>query len=187
MLIMLVSLLVEDTNGTVSLLSVLYAAASLTYLILNTGIRKILVFDVCRSALLTLAGTLLFHFMAILFGAPLVRSIERTARFSLLLSLMTVTPASVFLKFDSDKWFRLFLLWRPLTMGERLLIVSSVGAVVGAWLGAFVIPLDWERPWQVWPISCVVGAVAGHLVACTVGAIGLLAYKFYCRERTKLL
>ena len=34
-------------------------------------------------------------------------------------------------------------------MGERLLIVSSVGAVVGAWLGAFVIPLDWERPWQV--------------------------------------
>jgi hypothetical protein len=23
------------------------------------------------------------------------------------------------------------------------------GAVVGAWLGAWPMPLDWERPWQV--------------------------------------
>ena len=25
--------------------------------------------------------------------------------------------------------------------------------VLGAWLGAFVIPLDWDRPWQVRKIS----------------------------------
>ena len=27
-----------------------------------------------------------------------------------------------------------------------LIIVSTL---LGSWLGAFVIPLDWERPWQV--------------------------------------
>jgi hypothetical protein len=25
----------------------------------------------------------------------------------------------------------------------------TVGTVVGAWAGAIVIPLDWDRPWQV--------------------------------------
>ncbi|PSN45698.1 hypothetical protein C0J52_11949 [Blattella germanica] len=31
----------------------------------------------------------------------------------------------------------------------------------GAWLGAFVIPLDWDRPWQEWPIPCSTGAMLG--------------------------
>jgi hypothetical protein len=25
----------------------------------------------------------------------------------------------------------------------------TVGTIVGAWAGAIVIPLDWDRPWQV--------------------------------------
>lgn len=36
--------------------------------------------------------------------------------------------------------------------------------MLGAWLGAFPIPLDWDRPWQVWPISCTYGAMAGYLL-----------------------
>ena len=27
--------------------------------------------------------------------------------------------------------------------------MSCMAALVGAWLGAFPIPLDWDRPWQV--------------------------------------
>ena len=26
---------------------------------------------------------------------------------------------------------------------------STTGTVLGCWLGAFFIPLDWDRPWQV--------------------------------------
>ncbi|XP_067123121.1 uncharacterized protein PIG-F isoform X2 [Centruroides vittatus] len=40
-----------------------------------------------------------------------------------------------------------------------------IGTIIGAWCGAFVIPLDWDRPWQEWPIPCSVGAVLG----CSVG------------------
>ena len=39
---------------------------------------------------------------------------------------------------------------------------NALGAVVGAWFGAFPIPLDWDRPWQAWPITCVIGAVIGN-------------------------
>jgi phosphatidylinositol glycan class F len=35
----------------------------------------------------------------------------------------------------------------------------------GAWLGAFVIPLDWDRAWQEWPIPCASGAMLGCTAA----------------------
>lgn len=44
----------------------------------------------------------------------------------------------------------------------------SLGACVGAWLGAIPIPLDWDREWQKWPVTvvagCYVGAVVGKLL-----------------------
>ena len=41
------------------------------------------------------------------------------------------------------------------------LYISAMGAFVGAWFGAFPIPLDWDRPWQIWPISCNIGLAIG--------------------------
>lgn len=32
---------------------------------------------------------------------------------------------------------------------ERSLVYPPVGAVLGGWLGAIPIALDWDRPWQV--------------------------------------
>ena len=40
-------------------------------------------------------------------------------------------------------------------------MLGGWGASLGAWCGAMVIPLDWDRPWQKWPVPCVAGAVAG--------------------------
>ena len=31
------------------------------------------------------------------------------------------------------------------------------GSLAGAWMGAIPIPLDWDRPWQRWPVTCVAG------------------------------
>ena len=31
---------------------------------------------------------------------------------------------------------------------ERAVVYPSVGSIVGAWLGAIPIALDWDRPWQ---------------------------------------
>lgn len=32
---------------------------------------------------------------------------------------------------------------------ESMVYISSITSFLGAWLGAFPIPLDWDRPWQV--------------------------------------
>lgn len=32
---------------------------------------------------------------------------------------------------------------------ESVIQVSAVSSIVGAWVGAFPIPLDWDRNWQV--------------------------------------
>jgi hypothetical protein len=38
---------------------------------------------------------------------------------------------------------------RPETIPEKMVYYPTVGTIVGAWAGAIVIPLDWDRPWQV--------------------------------------
>ena len=39
---------------------------------------------------------------------------------------------------------------------------GALGAVLGAWLGAVPIPLDWDREWQKWPVTIVVGLYMGY-------------------------
>ena len=41
----------------------------------------------------------------------------------------------------------------------------------GSKCGAAPIPLDWERPWQVWPVSCVCGVAIGYAAGLTIGVL----------------
>ena len=49
------------------------------------------------------------------------------------------------------------------------------GAVSGAWLGAIPTPLDWDRPWQRWPVAPVVGASVGFVAATWAAVVFSLA------------
>ena len=60
------------------------------------------------------------------------------------------------------------------------LYVNAVGAFVGAWFGAFPIPLDWDRPWQEWPISCNIGMTLGAFLGNCVSL-----YRNYRLGKTK--
>lgn len=42
-----------------------------------------------------------------------------------------------------------FVFYRPMDGVDYMISLPAHGAVVGAWLGAWPMPLDWERPWQV--------------------------------------
>ncbi|KAF4519911.1 hypothetical protein B566_EDAN008287 [Ephemera danica] len=87
---------------------------------------------------------------AVLFGAELFGKYEETLFLSVLLCAMTILPACIHLgpkctlnlicgiKEDSD-----------LTM---VIFRNYEFSLLGAWLGACFIPLDWDRPWQEWPI-----------------------------------
>lgn len=41
------------------------------------------------------------------------------------------------------------LVFRAMSVWDTCLQITVACTVVGAWVGAFPIPLDWERPWQV--------------------------------------
>lgn len=56
----------------------------------------------------------------------------------------------------------------PTTTSEIYAYAQVVCTLTGAWIGAIVLPLDWERDWQVWPISCIISTYVGH-------AVGVLA------------
>lgn len=52
---------------------------------------------------------------------------------------------------------------RAMSVWDTCLQITVACTVVGAWVGAFPIPLDWDRPWQVsrsllmlirWPLGC---------------------------------
>lgn len=41
------------------------------------------------------------------------------------------------------------LVFRAMSVWDTCLQITVACTVVGAWVGAFPIPLDWDRPWQV--------------------------------------
>jgi phosphatidylinositol glycan class F len=122
---------------------------------------------VARGAVVLVAFWLLFAYVAVCFGAPVVSHHYETASFSALLTLLTVFPAVIILGPESETLTKVFL-FSGIADSDPLahvLFRNALGAVVGAWFGAFPIPLDWDRPWQAWPITCVIGAAVGSAVA----------------------
>jgi hypothetical protein len=60
---------------------------------------------------------------------------------------------------------------RKATM-ERDLRISLV--LIGAWCGAIPFLLDWDRTWQVWPSTCLMGMLFGDLFSYVVAVQRLL-------------
>lgn len=45
---------------------------------------------------------------------------------------------------------------------------------MGGWLGAIPIALDWDREWQAWPVTVLVGVIGGWAVGrMLTGELGL--------------
>ena len=54
---------------------------------------------------------------------------------------------------------------------ERVVVGGAVGACLGAWVSSAAFPLDWDRPWQQFPVPVVVGAALGHCVGTTFSLV----------------
>jgi len=40
--------------------------------------------------------------------------------------------------------------------------------LAGSWIGVIPIALDWDRPWQAWPLTPAFCAIGGYIVASLV-------------------
>ncbi|CAL5440440.1 unnamed protein product [Camellia sinensis] len=76
-----------------------------------------------------------------------------------------VVPAVSVFGLSWTDWQRIFAHTKPSGSIDYMVCLPAHGAVIGAWFGAWPMPLDWERPWQEWPICVSNGVIARYLVA----------------------
>ncbi|KAI8362203.1 GPI biosynthesis protein family Pig-F-domain-containing protein [Mortierella sp. GBAus27b] len=116
-------------------------------------------------------GAVICHAFVVLFGAGFVNQAKETSQLACYLSLLTFYPASFVLGTDLKSWQRIFIHNSPQTYTEAALYSQGMLAIFGAWLGSIVIPLDWDRPWQAWPVPCVLGAFLFYSIGAVTGLV----------------
>ena len=115
-----------------------------------------------RAAVSVAAGTFFFCFAATCFGVP-IRSLLDTANLGFFFSTLVAMPGACLLTEDLGQWKRSYATMKPQNTAERVCSELFLCSIAGSWLGAWVVPLDWNASWQRWPIPCFLGAVAGNL------------------------
>ncbi|XP_044485067.1 uncharacterized protein C1450.15 isoform X2 [Mangifera indica] len=105
---------------------------------------------VVRGLLGLPVGALVNALGAIALGAPVgIQYLSNTVHWSLMMSLFTFVPAASVYGSSWEDWRRIFAHTKPNGFVDYIICLPAHGTVIGAWFGAWPMPLDWERPWQV--------------------------------------
>lgn len=129
-------------------------------------------------------GALVNAFGAIVFGAPLgLEYAARALHWSLLMSSLTVVPAATVFGASWQDWQRVFAHMKLLGGIDYALCLPAYGALIGAWFGAWPMPLDWERSWQEWPICVTYGTIGGYFLGLTTSGIAGVLSSRWVREK----
>ncbi|GFP93847.1 phosphatidylinositol-glycan biosynthesis class f protein [Phtheirospermum japonicum] len=86
------------------------------------------------------------------------------------MSVFTFVPAASVYGSSWTDWHRVFAHTKPVGSTDFIICLPAHGAVIGSWFGAWPMPLDWERPWQEWPVCVTYGAILGYLVGMVVSS-----------------
>lgn len=118
------------------------------------------------SLSLSLFAVVPITLLQILMGAPATTHLPQTLLTSSHIALLTIFPLVYVHGIEKQKWREILALWSPLDE----VFGGAVGCLVGAWLGAVPIPLDWDREWQKWPVTIVTGVYTGYILGKTTGS-----------------
>ncbi|KFB41548.1 AGAP004816-PA-like protein [Anopheles sinensis] len=139
---------------------------------------------------LFLLAMLFYGFICFVLGAPLEQTEETI---SLALTLTTVTIFPIMLLIGQSQTYQLLLsetleLKSPLANSYlNLLKNNCIGVILGAWGASVVAPLDWDRPWQVYPIPNVVGSIGGLFGMNVFNLLSTAYISMYRSQRPKKL
>ncbi|KAJ5086151.1 Glycosylphosphatidylinositol anchor biosynthesis protein 11 [Penicillium argentinense] len=111
-------------------------------------------------ALTTLLATPVLAALLVLFGAPLTTHNAETLLCGAHMALLSATGLVYTHGVDSAVWKEVWGISRP----ADAVWGAALGTGLGAWFGAIPIPLDWDRPWQAFPITILAGAYIGSAV-----------------------
>lgn len=74
---------------------------------------------------------------------------------------MTAYPLGLLYGLDFNRWFETVIRRNDHGSKDESRLICSIYSIwAGAWASSVVIPLDWNRAWQKWPVPNVIGALA---------------------------
>ncbi|KAK6464254.1 GPI biosynthesis protein family Pig-F-domain-containing protein [Scheffersomyces coipomensis] len=127
----------------------------------NTNVPLLIGGSIITSIILSIP----LFVVIIIFGAPLTNYLQQTILLSLHLSVILFNPLLISFKFDLNQFLLVFKankIYRLIF--SHAVLSSSFGIIIGTWFGVVPIPLDWDRPWQQWPLTLLVGGYVGSIV-----------------------
>jgi len=129
------------------------------------------------------------HVFIVLFGAALTVEVSETFHLATLSACLALWPCIFHYGLQWDHWITSIFVFEgsPFTGIEGSLSLGAKGALIGLWLGAIPIPLDWDRPWQQWPTTCVVGTLLGHVAGLTCHVFATLKTLRKDSKRNKIV
>ncbi|EAW11738.1 PIG-F family protein [Aspergillus clavatus NRRL 1] len=118
------------------------------------------------SLILTcLLATPVLAALLVLFGAPLTTHHAETILCAAHMALLAATALIYVHGVDGAVWKEVWGFARP----ADAVWGGALGTCLGAWFGAVPIPLDWDRPWQAFPLTILTGAYIGFAVGSGMG------------------
>lgn len=100
----------------------------------------------------------------ILMGAPLSSHLTETFLLANHLSMIIVNPVIILFKFNFSKLFTVLRILQFDDVKHNAILFSVLVSVISTWCGVIPIPLDWDRPWQNWPITLLIGSYLGYFM-----------------------
>ncbi|ELR05271.1 Glycosylphosphatidylinositol (GPI) anchor assembly protein [Pseudogymnoascus destructans] len=132
-----------------------------------TGPALDIAYRLAFSLILTILFAAPVFLAAILLGAPLTTHLPHTTLLTLHIALLALFPLLYARPLSSRHWLEILSFTAPLDE----VFGAAAGTLIGSWLGAIPIPLDWDRPWQTWPITIAVGAYVGWGIGRQAGVL----------------
>lgn len=107
----------------------------------------------------------LIYIVIVLLGAQLFNKFQETFMLSVLLMSLAILPVVLYIEVDDIFQLLGIITMAPVNSYFNMFVLQLKTTLIGAWLGAAVIPLDWNRNWQTWPNSCIYGSLLGFYVS----------------------
>ena len=113
------------------------------------------------SLIVTLLAIVPIHCTFIAFGAAFFTDKTETLLLSFCVSVLTVLPCCLSFRISYRYFISKLILLELYSLEELDLVIQVYSICVCVWLSGFPILLDWDRPWQRWPIPCLAGTWIG--------------------------
>ncbi|EZF35990.1 hypothetical protein H101_00505 [Trichophyton interdigitale H6] len=136
----------------------------------ETSIGSKVVPAILSLSLPLVLGTPALAILLVLFGAPFTTHLPHTALCAAHMSILGGTGLVYVHGTDVAVWREIW----SISKAFDTVWGATIGMALGAWLGAVPIPLDWDRPWQTYPITIITGACIGYVLGCWAGRLPFL-------------